>query len=214
MSKVLVLEDFLSEEHAEALADVINRAEFFDYVYKTGEEELPTVFTSAHKYVADRNNEEAKLKQSLVDGHFTYRQKRLIEHPNNCSCEYCAFVEDTLEREDFAEYIQTLGDIDDRLSLLKHFASIYDSGDFLSQHPDPGYDVAFILNLTKDWKYEYGGCLTVLEDDKPRVVLPKFNSLVLLFLGDEGIEHYVSEVSRLAPHPRIAISGWFNRNSS
>jgi Rps23 Pro-64 3,4-dihydroxylase Tpa1-like proline 4-hydroxylase len=118
-----------------------------------------------------------------------------------------------LEGKEFSEYIGALGDVKD-LELLKSFVSIYDVGDFLSIHEDPNYNVAFILNLTKDWKYEYGGCLTVLENDKPEVILPKFNSLVLMFLGDEGIEHYVSEVSRLAPHPRIAISGWYNRNSS
>ena len=213
MSKVVVLEDFLPEEQAEALADVINGGEFFEYAYKTGDDDiLPKTFTAASKYVAERNAEEAKLKQSLVDGDFTYRQKRIIEHPELCHCAYCMFVQDTLKDPEFAQYIEALGDVK-YLELVKHFASIYDVGDFLSIHKDPNYSVAFIFNLTKDWRYEYGGCLTVINEGRPEVILPKFNSLVLMFLGDEGIDHYVSEVSRLAPHPRIAISGWYNEKT-
>jgi Rps23 Pro-64 3,4-dihydroxylase Tpa1-like proline 4-hydroxylase len=213
LSKIIILEDFLPEEQAEALAEVINSEDRLEYLYKTGEGDKPERIPGSSKFAPHRAEEEAKLKQSLAEGYFTYRQKRPLQHFKGCRCAYCCFVEDTLEDGEFAEFIGALGDIKD-LELLKPFVSIYDTGDFLSTHPDPNYDVAFILNLTKDWKYEYGGCLTVLENDKPEVILPKFNSLVLMFLGDEGIEHYVSEVSRLAPHPRIAISGWYNRNSS
>lgn len=210
--KYVVLEDFLPEEQAEALAEVINRTQNYRYAYKTFEDELPKVFTGASKDKPLRDKEESKLKQSLVEGHFTYRQKRVVEH-RDCFCRYCSFVEDTLKSQDFIEYIEALGDVED-LELLKHFASIYDVGDFLSIHPDPNYDVAFIFNLSKDWRYEYGGCLTIFDEGVPKVILPKFNSLVLMYLGEGGIDHYVSEVSRLAPHPRIAISGWYNRNSS
>ena len=210
---VIVLEDFLDTQEAEALAEVINCEDRFQYLYQTGESTRPERIRGSSKWAANRAEEEAKLKQSLVEGHFTYRQKRPLDHHENCRCAYCSFVERTLNNKEFADYIGTLGDIKG-LELLESFVSIYDTGDFLSMHPDPNYDVAFILNLTKDWRYEYGGCLTVWENDKPEVILPKFNSLVLMFLGDEGIQHYVSEVSRLAPHPRIAISGWYNRNSS
>jgi Rps23 Pro-64 3,4-dihydroxylase Tpa1-like proline 4-hydroxylase len=209
----MILEDFLPEEQAEDLAKVINSEDRFQYLYQTGESSRPKRIRGSSNYTADRAEQEAKLKQSLAEGHFTYRQKRPLEHHESCRCAYCDFVENTLNNKDFADYIGALGDIKD-LELLEPFISIYDVGDFLSIHPDPNYDVAFILNLTKDWKYEYGGCLTVLENDKPEVILPKFNSLVVMFLGKEGIDHYVSEVSRLAPHPRIAISGWYNRNSS
>lgn len=210
---VIVLEDFLDIQEAESLAEVINCEDRFQYLYQTGESSKPERIPASSKWAANRAEQEAKLKQSLAEGHFTYRQKRPLQHYKGCRCAYCDFVEDTLRSKDFADYIGALGGLKD-LELLEPFVSIYGEGDFLSTHPDPNYDVAFILNLTKDWKYEYGGCLTVLENDRPEVILPKFNSLVLMFLGEKGIDHYVSEVSRLAPHPRIAISGWYNRNSS
>jgi Rps23 Pro-64 3,4-dihydroxylase Tpa1-like proline 4-hydroxylase len=200
----------LPEEQAEALAEVINSEDIFEYLYKSGEDNEPERIPGSSKFAAQRYEEDIKLKQSLADGHFTYKQKRPLPHLKSCRCAYCSFVEDTLKDTEFGEFLGTLGDMKG-LRLLKPFVSIYDVGDFLSIHPDPNYDVAFILNLTKDWKYEYGGCLTVFDKDKPEVILPKFNSLVLMFLGDEGIDHYVSEVSKLAPHPRIAISGWYNR---
>lgn len=215
MSKVVVLKDFLPKEEAEALALVLNSVETFEHAYKTDSEPLPKIFSASNQDAPQKDIEESKLKKSLVEGNFTYRQKRLPKHDKGCQCAYCNFVKDTLDTKNFAQFIEVLGDWQhDNLKLLKHFASVYDRGDFLSIHPDPNYDVAFILNLTKDWRYEYGGCLTVFDEDKPRVILPEFNSLVLMFLGEKGIDHYVSEVSRLAPHPRIAISGWYNRNSS
>ena len=199
----------MPEEQAEAVAEVINSEDRLQYLYQTGEAIQPERIPGSSKWAANRYEEESKLKQSVADGHFTYKQKRPLEHPKTCKCAYCTLVDETLNSSELSEFLGTYGNIPG-LRLLQPFVSIYDVGDFLSIHRDPHYDVAFILNLTKDWKYEYGGCLTVFDKDKPEVILPKFNSLVLMFLGDEGIEHYVSEVSKLAPHPRIAVSGWYS----
>jgi Rps23 Pro-64 3,4-dihydroxylase Tpa1-like proline 4-hydroxylase len=161
----------------------------------------------------ERTTQQSLLQQSLIADEFTFKQKRMARHPETCHCAYCSLIKDTLLSSDFIQYLETLSNLQD-LDLISHFASIFDVGDFLSIHKDPKYDVAYILNLSEDWKYEYGGCLTVFEDERPTVILPKFNSLVLMFLEPEGIKHYVSEVSQLAPEPRIAVSGWYNRNSS
>lgn len=211
----IVLENFLDEDHARRVAEVIKQDSNFAHVYKTNKAVNPVKLSHSFEDKIERDKQESFLQESLVADEFTFRQKRMSQHPESCRCAYCSLIVDTLMSPDFVEYVGALSGTSN-LELISHFASIYDKGDFLSIHKDPKYHVAYILNLSEDWKYEYGGCLTVFdeEDQPPKVILPKFNSLVLLFLEPEGIEHYVSEVSQLAPSPRIAVSGWYNRNSS
>ena len=208
-SKYLIIEDFLDPINAQEAAEEINSSKSLVHAYRTTADYMPEKFTGSPKDLTGRSKAENLLQSSLVSGEFTFRQRRLEDHHPNCRCGYCKVIKDTLDTEDFKEYLSALSDISP-LEIVKSFASVYEPGDFLSRHTDPNYDIAFILNLTEDWKYEYGGCLHIFEEGIPKVIYPKFNSLVLMFL-DGGIDHYVSEVSRLAPHPRIAISGWYNR---
>jgi Rps23 Pro-64 3,4-dihydroxylase Tpa1-like proline 4-hydroxylase len=44
--------------------------------------------------------------------------------------------------------------------------------------------------------------------------VPGWGDLVLLELGESGENHFVSEVTSMAPRPRIAISGWYNEGDT
>lgn len=212
MSRVVVLEDFLDTDHAKKVAEIIKNDKDWIHVYKSNQAHNPVQLSHSFQDKKEREKQQEFLKSSLVEDHFTYRQKRMSKHPESCRCAYCSLIHDTLLSPDFVQYVEALSGLQD-LDLISHFASIYDKGDFLSIHRDPKYDVAYILNLSEQWKYEYGGCLTVFDegDARPEVILPTFNSLVLIFLQPDGVEHYVSEVSQLAPGPRLAVSGWYNR---
>ena len=213
MSKVLVIEDFLDPDHARKVAEIIKQDKDWIHVYKSDQAHNPVQLSHSFTDKEERKRQQGFLQNSLIENEFTFRQKRMSRHPDTCRCAYCSLIYDTLLSPDFVQYVEALSGLQE-LDLISHFASIYDTGDFLSIHKDPKYDVAYILNLSEDWKYEYGGCLTVFEGERPTVILPKFNSLVLIFLQPDWVEHYVSEVSQLAPHPRLAVSGWYNRNSS
>jgi Rps23 Pro-64 3,4-dihydroxylase Tpa1-like proline 4-hydroxylase len=212
--KYQIIENFLDPEFAAEVASCIYNAkgEDWKHYYQFGGDAAPFYFENTianHSVIVEAQQ---KLGQSLQDGHFTYRLKRLDRCVELfCSCALCKFKKNMLSERSFLDYIGQLSS-KENLELVEAFASVYYHGDFLSIHPDPNFDVAFILNLSKDWKYEYGGCLTVFdeEDEHPKVILPKYNSLVLLYLGEKGVDHYISEVSSLAPHSRIAVSGWFN----
>ena len=95
------------------------------------------------------------------------------------------------------------------------FCSKYSSGQFLGPHHDLNKGkVGFVLNLTKDWKPEYGGLLHFLTDDYKhvtKVVLPEFNKLTLFEVPDKvGIPHYVSHVGPGVKLNRISYTGWFS----
>lgn len=99
------------------------------------------------------------------------------------------------------------------------FTSCYEQGCFLSPHTDEFAEsehkpnIAFVLNLTKEWRWEWGGLLHLF-DKSPwdngeivKVVKPSYNSLVLFKLPRW---HYVSEVAGSAAAKRLAFSGWLN----
>lgn len=211
--KYLIINDFLPEDFAEELYTYIRTrtAEDWFYYYKYGKEEKPVLFDTSAEDNRERKDLEPVLTESLQSGEFTYTLKRLkkfwdVDMPTGR-------LRGDLRDPEFLQLLTEFSGIHN-LELVEDFCSIYDEGDFLSIHPDPNFDIAFILNLSKDWKYEYGGCLTVFDQERPTVILPEFNSLVLMFLGDDGVDHYISEVSSRAPDSRIAVSGWFNRKEN
>ncbi|MDN3202929.1 2OG-Fe(II) oxygenase [Algoriphagus sediminis] len=95
-------------------------------------------------------------------------------------------------------------------------ASYYPDSGFLMDHNDELKDVnrklAFVLQLSRNWKSEFGGNLEILDDSgfvKEKLV-PKFNSLVVFKVP---LNHRVSKVIHKGPEKRLAIHGWGLENS-
>jgi len=90
-------------------------------------------------------------------------------------------------------------------------ATRYLPGHFLKRHNDQvanqSREVAYVLNLTKDWRSDWGGLLHFM-DDRDRVTetyMPAFNTLTLFRVP---MWHHVSYVSPAATEARYAITGW------
>jgi Rps23 Pro-64 3,4-dihydroxylase Tpa1-like proline 4-hydroxylase len=91
-------------------------------------------------------------------------------------------------------------------------ATLYGGGHFLTEHDDlvtsQGRRLAYVLNLARDWRPDWGGYLNIL-DDKGNIVagfMPRFNCLNLFLVP---LRHQVSLVAPFAPLGRLAITGWF-----
>lgn len=100
---------------------------------------------------------------------------------------------------------------DDGVRRINAQATRYRRGHFLRQHTDidseEGRRYAYVLNLSRDWRADWGGLLQFIDDDG-RVVdtfLPRWNSLSL-FKVPAG--HAVSLVAPWADQERLAITGW------
>ena len=114
------------------------------------------------------------------------------------------------------EFIKMLNEITE-LGLTKLttlFMSKYKSGNFLSPHSDKGNGrLAFVVNLSKFWKPQYGGALHFLNDERTEVIdtfVPDFNNLVIFYVPEpNGIPHFVSHVCPNVKPSRYAITGWF-----
>ncbi len=149
---------------------------------------------------------EVDITDSLRKNMFTYSFSRTTEHYDSCNCFMCSFKH--YVSYVFKDHIEKHTDLVD-LELNESFFSLYNQGDFLSTHHDENKgDVAFVLNLTKNWRPEYGGLFHMNNN----YITPEFNSLMFFELGEKGEDHFVSEVSHRAPHPRLAFSGWFRKS--
>jgi Rps23 Pro-64 3,4-dihydroxylase Tpa1-like proline 4-hydroxylase len=63
------------------------------------------------------------------------------------------------------------------------------------------------LNLTKDWRADWGGLLHFVNDNNviEEVQVPSFNTLALFKVPTR---HFVSYVSDYATAKRYAVTGW------
>jgi hypothetical protein len=100
-------------------------------------------------------------------------------------------------------------------SLNTLFLSKYKSGSFLSPHSDKGNGkLAFVLNITPQWKPQYGGILHFMNDERTEIIksfVPEFNSFVIFNVPElHGIPHFVSHVAPNVRFNRYAITGWFS----
>ncbi|HZH42566.1 MAG TPA: 2OG-Fe(II) oxygenase family protein [Lysobacter sp.] len=88
----------------------------------------------------------------------------------------------------------------------------YRPGQFLMPHNDEdvreGRRYAYVLNLTRDWKPDWGGQLQFLDADGAVVqtLMPRWNSLSLFRVPQR---HQVTLVAPWAAGPRHAITGWW-----
>ncbi len=91
-------------------------------------------------------------------------------------------------------------------------ATLFAPGHFLTSHDDSvageGRRVAYVLNLTRDWRPDWGGYLLFYNDDGEVVAgfRPRFNALNLFRVPQR---HSVTYVPPFAPVGRYAITGWF-----
>jgi Rps23 Pro-64 3,4-dihydroxylase Tpa1-like proline 4-hydroxylase len=90
-------------------------------------------------------------------------------------------------------------------------ASRYEAGHFLTAHDDTnvgfGRRAAYVLNLTPQWRPDWGGLL-LFYDERGNVVrgfTPAFNTLNIFRVPQP---HNVSWVTPLAGAPRYAVTGW------
>jgi len=95
------------------------------------------------------------------------------------------------------------------------FPSRYVTGDFLDPHTDaaPGTSrqLAFVINLSKDWNPAWGGNLVI---DHVHTITPAFANLVMFDVRGPGRLHYVSQVTDATDATRLAVSGWLQADAA
>ena len=99
-----------------------------------------------------------------------------------------------------------------QISFADAQATRYSAGHFLTEHDDDvagkGRVAAYVLNLTPNWKADWGGAL-VFPNSEPGfsdALFPSYNALNLFSVPQR---HAVTMISPFATESRYAITGWF-----
>jgi SM-20-related protein len=125
------------------------------------------------------------------------------------------FLHRVLEWLNEAATLETVRQISGISSLKKADAqaTLYRPGHFLTLHDDGGTGnemrrVAYVLNMTEDWRADWGGQLQFMTADGEveESWIPGFNTLALFRVP---MKHAVSYVAPYATRPRLAVTGWF-----
>ena len=118
-----------------------------------------------------------------------------------------------LNAPDFIEFARYLGD-DPDITHVTAQCTRYRPGQYLMPHEDvdqeegEGRRYAFVINLTRDWRPDWGGQLQFIDPDGgiTDTFLPRWNALSLFRVPQR---HQVTFVSPWAAQPRHAITGWW-----
>tara|TARA_B110000483_G_scaffold234850_1_gene305520 strand:+ start:3956 stop:4651 length:696 start_codon:yes stop_codon:yes gene_type:complete len=151
-----------------------------------------------------------KIQDKFKNDHFSYIFLRSMNNIKPSFLEYT--LRKNMGSEEFIHYLNKITNLNlTKLNTL--FLSKYKGGNFLSPHSDNGNGkLAFVLNLTKNWKPQYGGILHFMNDTKTEIVesfTPLFNNLMLFEVPEGGIPHFVSHVVPYVKQERYSITGWY-----
>lgn len=151
------------------------------------------------------------INNAFSNDNFSYSFYRSM---NNVKMQYLEFtIRKILNSSEFIELLNKITGLN-LTKLTTLFMSKYVSGNFLSPHSDRGNGrLAFVINLTKYWKPQYGGNLHFLNEERTEIkhtFTPSFNNFIIFEVPEKGIPHYVSHIAPLVKYPRISITGWFD----
>lgn len=115
-----------------------------------------------------------------------------------------------LNGSEFLGFIRSLTG-DNRARYVDARATRFLPGHYLTEHDDyqPGRErlFAYVLNLTPDWRSDWGGLLNFIDEDGhlAEAYAPRMNALNLFRVPQN---HSVGFVTPFATAPRYSITGW------
>ena len=211
----LQIANFLTAQSARALHQSLVESSAWVLAVNRGEQIIDFKPEALAQFTPEAR---AKLDKAVALGgrygfQFRYETIRLpksAEAPNPMVppllAEFAAFMSSPATI-DFMRKMTGLPDID----FADAHASRYSPGHFLSAHDDHvdamGRRAAYVLNLTAEWRPDWGGLL-LFHDTQGNIVrgfTPGFNALNIFRVPQA---HSVSWVTPLAGQPRYAVTGW------
>ena len=208
ISKKVLIQDILVEKIAELLyKQAISEK---NWVLATGFDSTKFEKKVNKQFEKANSIQIKKVQDKFKNDHFSYIFHRSMNNFKPSFLEY--ILRKHMSSEEFIHYINQITNLNlKKLNTL--FLSKYKGGNFLSPHSDKGNGkLAFVLNLTKNWKPQYGGILHFMNNEKTKIIesyLPLFNNLMLFEVPNEGIPHFVSHVVPYIKLERYSITGWY-----
>lgn len=217
-SRRLQIRDLLTERSAEVLAEVVQRRTPYGLAYREAGAAPQSLRAEAlQKLAPERANALWQGAAGAVgrgDYGFIYAQYPMLDaylqrwapgHPLELLLEH-------INAPVFLDFIRAVTGMPELIKADAQ-ATLFAPNHFLAVHDDRGSNdearrVAYVLGLSRDWRPDWGGYLTFLDDDDDIIAgyRPRFNSLNIFEVPQR---HNVTFVPPFAPVGRFAITGWF-----
>ena len=167
------------------------------------------------KWPEEKMRELLHLVHEAAQSGFQYIYKNVPAYDlHHCGGhELCDRIYDSLNQPVFLELFRNLTDEPD-IGFADCQITCFEPGHFLTVHDDmvegKNRVAAFVLNLTPDWRSDWGGALHFYDEQghSTQALIPKFNALNLFKVGQD---HAVGYVTPFATQKRYAITGWLRK---
>ncbi len=178
----------------------------YDFIASRGEawraKMLETVYLSASNPVAEQGF------QAFYDNHRMSNDGEAYRDPEH----YLGAIVAFLNSETFLDFMRRVTGFAD-IAYADAQATRFVRNQFLTLHNDRAETrgqnrrAAYVLNMTEQWRADWGGLLLFLDDDRhvSSGFTPAFNALNLLAVPQL---HLVSQVSPFAQKARYSVTGW------
>lgn len=197
---------------AAALADALEAFDGWKVSVSAGGEffELPL-----RGRVAADPGKQGWIDQARIDGaeprmQYIFDTRRLDMEPEDAAPDAVSAALAFLNGPEFLAFVRAVTG-DDRIDFADAQATRYRPGHVLTGHDDAAEGKnrlhAYVLNLTRDWRADWGGVLAFEGTDGhlEEGFAPAFNALNIFAVP---MRHAVTQVAGFAPRDRLSITGW------
>jgi Rps23 Pro-64 3,4-dihydroxylase Tpa1-like proline 4-hydroxylase len=147
---------------------------------------------------------------------YIFDTRRLDLEPEDAPHDAVSEVPGFLNGSDFLALVRGVTG-DDRIDFADAQATRYRPGHVLTGHDDAAEGknrlYAYVLNLTRDWRADWGGVLAFEGADGHigAGFVPAFNALNIFAVP---MRHAVTQVATFAPRDRLSITGWLRSHQA
>lgn len=171
--------------------------------------------------VAAEPGKQGWIDQACIDGadprmQYIFDTRRLDMEPEDAPRDAVSAVLDFLNGPNFLAFVRGVTG-DGRIDFADAQATRYRPGHVLTGHDDAAESknrlYAYVLNLTRDWRADWGGMLAFEGADGhiEEGFAPAFNALNLFAVP---MRHAVTQVASFAPRDRLSITGWLRSHEA
>lgn len=212
---IVQIENFFDQQLAENLLNCLENDVEWDLAYsQEGKGQIITAKQLKTMTSLDvRQAVAASFDFSHSNFQFIYNTFRVIDSylAKEYKQHYLYSLSNEFHKDEYLDFMRQLTGCPD-ITRMDVIVARYLPGHFLTLHDDSnsneGREQTYILNLTKDWRPEWGGLLHITDKNQQEVIhtfVPKFNSMILF---QPPRWHFVSQVSNYAKLPRYTLTGW------
>ncbi|MDQ3126314.1 MAG: 2OG-Fe(II) oxygenase [Pseudomonadota bacterium] len=171
--------------------------------------------------VAAEPGKQGWIDQARVDGadsrmQYIFDTRRLDMEPDDAPRDAVSEVLAFLNGPDFLAFVREVTG-DGRIAFADAQATRYRPGHVLTSHDDAAEGknrlYAYVLNLTRDWRADWGGVLAFEGADGhvEEGFAPAFNALNIFAVP---MRHAVTQVASFSPRDRLSITGWLRSHQT